>query len=200
MRLLFNLPKVEPDKFPQPRVCPRPGCPGRHFRLWQEVRKPVRDTHYSEVKAYRYQCLRCGHTFRVYPQGVSREHFSQRVKGLAVVLYLLGLSYGAVSLMLEALGLCMSKTLVYLTVQRASERVPGMRRKQVFEGLRTPALGSDVTSVKVKGKWYPVGLTVDALSGLVLAVDGLGGGGCEDLAGMAATAGRGHRCRDAGDR
>ncbi|MGC9083924.1 MAG: hypothetical protein ACP5ME_12200 [Anaerolineae bacterium] len=63
----------------------------------------MRDTHFSEVQAYRYRCLRCGRTFRVYPAGVSREHFSQRVKGLAVVLSLLGLSYGAVSLLLEAL-------------------------------------------------------------------------------------------------
>jgi len=68
----------------------------------------------------------------VYPQGVSREHFSQRLKGLAVVLE--GLSYGAVSLLLEALGLPMSKTLVYLTVQKAGKRVPGMRRERVLEG------------------------------------------------------------------
>lgn len=84
----------------------------------------------------------------MYPAGVSREHFSQRDRGLAVVLYLLGLSYGAVSLLLEALGLLMSKPLVYLTVQKASQRVPGMRREQVFEGIRTPALGSGVTTVK----------------------------------------------------
>lgn len=127
MRLLFNLPKVEPNNFPQPQVCPRPRCSGRHFRLRQEVRKPVRTTHYAEVKAYRYQCLRCGHTFGVYPKGVSRAHRFQRVKGPAVGLYLLGLSYGAISLLLEALGLAMNKTLVYLTVQRANERVPGMR-------------------------------------------------------------------------
>ncbi|MCS7285680.1 MAG: hypothetical protein RMK30_02285 [Anaerolineae bacterium] len=38
---------------------------------------------------------------RVYPVGVSRDHFFQRVRGLAVILYLLGLSYEA------------SKTLVF---------------------------------------------------------------------------------------
>ena len=64
----------------------------------------VKDTVYEVVLAQRYECLRCGRTFRVYPCGVSRAQTSKRLKGLAVMLYLLGLSYGAVSLVLEALG------------------------------------------------------------------------------------------------
>jgi hypothetical protein len=104
MRLLFRLPPVKPDAFQAPQICPYPGCKGRHFQQVQEVPKPLRDTQYQEVTAQRYRCLRCGRTFRVYPTGVSRDHFSQRVKGLAVALYLLGLSYGAVSLLLEALA------------------------------------------------------------------------------------------------
>lgn len=50
-----------------------------------------------------------------------------------------------------------------------------MKREQVFESVRTPALGGDLTSVKVKGQWYPLGLTMDDTSGLVLTVDGLSG-------------------------
>jgi hypothetical protein len=52
------------------------------------------------------------------------------VKGLVVVLYLLGLSYGAVSLFLEALGLFMSKALVYYTVQEVAQKVPRGEEKQ----------------------------------------------------------------------
>jgi transposase-like protein len=48
---------------------------------------------HSAVPAHRYRCLRCKRTFRVYPQGVTHAQTSQRVKGLAVLLYLLGLSY-----------------------------------------------------------------------------------------------------------
>ena len=145
--------------------------------------KPLRDTQYSEVRARRYRCLSCGCTFRVYPAGVSREQFSQRVKGLAVALYLLGLSYGAVSLLLEALGVFMSRTMVYYTVQHAARNVPGMKREEVFEGVRTPALGSDVTSVKVKGKWYPIGVAVDAVGGIGLSVEGLSEEDAETLKG-----------------
>jgi len=69
----------------------------------------------------------------------------------------------------------MCKSRVYDAVQVAAERVPGMKRDQVFEHVRTPALGGDLTSVKVKGQWYPLGLTVDATTGLALTVDGLSG-------------------------
>jgi len=127
------------------------------------------------VVAHRCQCLRCFHTHRVYPKGVSQDHISQRVKGLGILLYLLGLSYGAVSLALDALGVYTCKSRVYDAVQAAAERVPGMNRDQVFEHVRTPALGGGVTSVKVKGRWFPLGLTVDDTTGFVLTVDGLSG-------------------------
>jgi len=45
----------------------------------------------------------------------------------------------------------------------------------VFEHIHTPALGGGVTSVKVKGRWFPLGLTADDTTGLVLTVDGLSG-------------------------
>jgi len=94
MRLQMLLPKVEPDSFIPPMECPYDGCPGTHFRAHPEVAKVVRDTRYEHVTAWRYECLRCHRTFRVYPVGVTRAHVSLRVKGLAVMFYLLGLSYG----------------------------------------------------------------------------------------------------------
>jgi transposase-like protein len=95
------------------------------------------------------------------------------VKGLSVLLYLLGLSYGAVSLTLEALGVYMCKSNVYEVVQAAAAKVPGLKREQVFAGIRTPAMGSDLTSVKCNGEWLQLGLTVDDTNGLVLSVDEL---------------------------
>jgi len=181
MRLLLILPRVEPEEIKPPSECPYEDCDGTCFQLWQKVEKPLRDTRYAKVVVHRYQCLRCFRTHRVYPKGVSKDHISQRVKGLGILLYLLGLSYGAVSLALDALGVYMCKSRVYDAVQAAAESVPGMKRDQVFEDVRTPALGGDLTSVKVKGEWYPLGLTVDDTSGLVLTVDGLSGEDAETL-------------------
>jgi transposase-like protein len=181
MRLELILPQVKPTEFKKLLVCPHKDCQGRHFEHHQEVHKPLKDTGYGAVSAHRYRCLRCKRTFRVYPQGVTQAQTSQRVKGLAVMLYLLGLSYGATSLALEALGVCMSKTSVYEAVQAAAEKVPGLKRNEVFARLRTPALGGDLTSVKCNGEWLHLGLAVDDTTGLVLTVDELSAEDAETL-------------------
>jgi len=181
MRLQLILPRVIPTEIQTPTACPYKGCDGRHFQFLQAVEKPLQDTRYTQVEAHRYECLRCHRTFRVYPRGVSKAQKSLRVKGLAVMLYLLGLSYGAVSLALEALGVYMCKSGVYDAVQAVAERVPGLRREKVFGGLKTPALGGDLTSVKVNGQWLTLGLTVDDISGIVLTVDDLDGEDAETL-------------------
>lgn len=139
MRLHLLLAKVKPEQITAPTHCVDPKCPSQKFRLHQPVKKTLRDTVYHEVQVYRYQCLKCKRTFRVYPQGVTAAQTSLRVKGLAVMLYLLGLSYGATSLALEALGVSMCRSRVYDALQEAARRVPGLKREQVFQGLRTPA-------------------------------------------------------------
>ena len=173
MRLHLLLPKVNPKEITPPSHCADPNCQGRKFRFHQPVSKALRDMVYHEVQAHRYQCLKCGRTFRVYPQGVGAAQTSQRVKGLAIMLYLLGLSYGATSLALEAIGVSMCKSRVYDAVQEAAKRVPGLKREQVFNGLRTAALGADLTTVKCQGQWLPLGISVDVISGLALTVDSL---------------------------
>ena len=57
--------------------------------------------------------------------------------------------------------------------KRQQSRVPGLKREQVFAGVRTPALGADLTGVSCKGEWLPLGITVDPISGLVLTIDAL---------------------------
>ena len=173
MRLRIVLPKVKPEAIAVPTRCVDAACGGRKFHLRQQVVKALRDTVYQQVQVPRYQCLRCKRTFRVYPEGTTKAQTSQRVKGLAVMLYLLGLSYGAVSLALEGLGVPLCKSRVYDAVQEVARRVPGLTRDQVFAGVKTPALGGDLTSVKCKGEWLPLGITVDPISGLALTIDAL---------------------------
>jgi transposase-like protein len=174
MRLQLLLPGVEPTEISEPVECVYEGCGSREVRKHQEVQKTLLDTKYTVVEVHRYQCLECGRTFRVYPKGVSKAQTSDRVKGLAVMLYLLGLSYGAVSLALTSLGVPLSKTQVYDTVQAAAKRIPGMKREQVFGDVKTKAVGGDLTSVKCAGKWLHLGISVDALSGLALTIDEIG--------------------------
>ena len=181
MRLKILLPEVKPLSVSVPKVCPYEGCESGHIRRYQVVRKRIRDTVESEVEVWRCECLACGRTFRAYPEGVDRAETSLRVKGLGVMLYLLGLSYGATSLAVEALGVYQCKSRVYDAVQEAARRVPGLRRRKVFGGVNTPALGADVTSVKCNGKWLALGLTVNDVDGTALTIDLLPGEDAETL-------------------
>src|SRR3712207_2025407 len=109
VRLKLLPPPLQPEVYPEVRGCPHPGCGGRHVQLRQLVRKPVRDTAVSEVVARRYGCLRCGRTFRLYPAGVSHDQTTARLKGVAVMFYVLGMSYGAVATAMAALGFPLSQ-------------------------------------------------------------------------------------------
>jgi ribosomal protein S27AE len=124
MRLRVSIPRIEPSVMIFAAACPYDDCDGRHFKMHQlSCDKPARDIKYDQVNAMRRECLRCGRTHRVYPQGVSEAHHSDRLKGLSVLLYLLGLSYGAVEDLLTALESFLSKTTVWRNVQAAGEKV-----------------------------------------------------------------------------
>jgi hypothetical protein len=187
MRLTLILPPVQPEVYPAEATCPYAGCDGRHAQHWQAVPKPLRDTQLSEVVAHRYRCVRCGRTFRVYPAGVGPDQTSARLKGVAVMFYVLGMSDGAVATALGALGWPLSKVAVYYAVQEAGAAVAGLRREAVRReavrreavrrgGGRVAALGVDLTSVRCAGRWLTVGIGVDAVRGTVLSLDVLPNG------------------------
>lgn len=147
----------------------------------QEVEKKVRDSQYSQVTARRFECSRCHRTMRVYPKGVGRQQISHRLSGIAIMLYVLGLSYGATEIVMEALGFFIGKTSVYRAVQAAAEKVPGMKQKKLLEGHKTKAVGADLTSVRCFGEWLTLGICVDAVSGISLSIDNLSGEDAEQL-------------------
>ncbi|MDF3017552.1 MAG: putative transposase for insertion sequence element [Thermomicrobiales bacterium] len=172
MRLALILPPVQPEVYPAVTGCPYAGCGGQHLQHWQAVPKPLRDTQLHEVTAQRYRCVRCGRTFRLYPAGVSHDQTSARLKGVAVMFYVLGMSYGAVATALAALGWPLSKVAVYYAVQEAGAAVAGLRREVVRHGGgRVVALGADLTSVRCGGQWLTVGVSVDAVRGTALSID-----------------------------
>jgi hypothetical protein len=172
MRLSLILPPVQPAVYPAVETCPYAGCGGQHFQHWQAVRKPLRDTVWTEVTAQRHRCVRCGRTFRVYPVGVSHDQTSARLKGVAVMFYVLGMSYGAVAAAMTALGFPLSKVAVYYAVQEAGAAVAGLRREALARGGgRVVGLGVDLTSVRCAGRWLTVGVSVNAVTGTALSLD-----------------------------
>ncbi len=173
MRIQVRLPKVKPDEYELPETCPH-GCGGTYFRQHgqQGQQKQLRDPQYDQVTVYRYRCLECGRTFRVYPQGVLKgAQQSARLKGMVVLLYVLGLSYGALEDFTNALGCGIGKTLAYYDVQAAGIESRKQQKRNVQEGGPRPVVGADATYVKVQGKTVGIEVVVDDNTGELLGLD-----------------------------
>lgn len=170
MRIRMRLPQVVIDEYEIPKRCPYEECQGASFKgHQQQCQKKVLDTEVEAVNAKRYRCLRCKRTFRVYPRGVSRAQRSDRLKGIGIMLYVLGLSYGGVEDALTALGLAGSKSGVYRDVQAAGEAVPRVRKGQ---GMRkVQVLGADTTYVICNREQVTIAVGVDVLSQQVLDIE-----------------------------
>jgi len=173
MRIKVRLPKVVPDAYEELEECPKEGCDGRHFKphSLQGKKKAIRDLSHQEVESFRWRCLKCKRTFRVYPRGVSSAQQSDRMKGITVLLYVLGLSYGAVSDFMDALGCEVCKATVYNNVQAAGEKARKRQRNTVKGGGKRAVIGADGTYVKIKGEQVGIEVVVDDESGELLGLD-----------------------------
>lgn len=173
MHLRVRLPKVEPLHLEPPTRCPlrdpksRKKCTGTHFKEHQwNCPKPIRDTRHAQVTARRYRCLKCHRTFRVYPTSISKAHQSDTLKGLSVLLYILGLSYQGVADLLDALHYPLSKTTVYVNVQAAGQQARRLRQVWVRQlAGQVKVLGLDFTHVKCNGREKIVAVATAVLTG-----------------------------------
>lgn len=173
MRLKVRFPKVDLNDYQVPGACPY-GCGGKHYRPHGTKGEPkaLRDIGDQEAAAYRYECVRCGRTFRVYPQGVRKgAQQSERLRAMTVLLYVLGLSYGAVEDFLTALGCGVGKTTVYNNVQAAGEAARRKQHAQVKAGGKRAVIGADGTFVKLKGASVGIEVVVDDRTGELLGLD-----------------------------
>jgi len=108
---------------------------------------------------------------RMYPRGVGKAQQSDRLKATTVLLYVLGLSYGAVSDFLGAMGCYVCKTTVYNNVQEAGAGARRRQRSSVKGGGKRAVIGADGTYVKVKGEQVGIEVVVDDESGELLGFD-----------------------------
>ena len=172
MRIRARIPSVNPSVTKPPSVCPYDDCQGTYFKVHQkQCSKRVRDTQLDAVIVSRRKCLRCRRTHRVYVQGVTRAQQSDRLKGLSILLYLLGISYRGVEDLLEALGLSLDHSSVYRNVQEAGEQVRQLRNERWLQrGLSVEVVGGDLTYVKCQGEQVILGVAVDA-EGIMLDIE-----------------------------
>jgi len=165
MRLRLLVPPVKSLPTERPRTCR--WCQSSLLQRHQTVAKKVIDTQVRETQAIRYRCTACGRTFRHYSEGVSHYRQSQRVMGLAVLLWTLGLSEWATSHVLHALEAGIHRS----SVHRDRLRAGALLQQKAAQAGRVRVLGADETGVRIRGQAQLVGFVVDGESGKTVGVD-----------------------------
>ena len=111
----LRLPNVKRKTETRPKKCPY--CQGGTFQRWGKVPKPVRDSRCRNVQVYRYRCCHCRRTFRYYPEGVDQADQTLRMRKLAAIYWVLGMSLRSVTLALAPFGGKLSHMSVWRDLQ-----------------------------------------------------------------------------------
>jgi transposase-like protein len=161
--VILQVPEVKYSQSNRPTHCPY--CAGDTFQRWGGVAKPVRDPHFSEAWVYRYRCCRCKRTFRHYPDGVSRADQTRRMQVLAVLGWVLGMSYRGLVGYLKAFGVPLERMSAWRDVQAQAE---AYRKERQWKPVRV--LGLDGAYVRGWGETQAVLVAVDLGSGQPVAL------------------------------
>lgn len=161
--VVLKLPDVKRKREERPRKCPY--CEGETFQRWGQVNKPVKDVRVRNVKVYRYRCCACKRTFRHYPEGNSRADQTERLRLFAILLWTLGLSYRASSLILSGLKVLVSFMTIWRDVQEAAQQ---MKKRNLWKPIRI--VGLDGAYVLGWGDKQPVLVAVDLGTGEPIAI------------------------------
>jgi transposase-like protein len=161
--VLLQLPKVKRKTEKRPRECPY--CQGQTFQRWGKVTKPIKDNRYHTSTPYRYRCCHCHGTFRHYPEGIDRADQTQRLRKLAALCWVLGLSLRGVSTVFKAFGISLSHMSVWRDLQEQAKK---LQRKRLWQPVRV--LGVDGIYPLGWGKKQPVLIAVDLGDGQPVAI------------------------------
>jgi transposase-like protein len=161
--VVLQLPVVKRKNGTRPKRCRY--CQGETFQRWGKVSKPVRDNHFRHVQVYRYRCCHCHRTFRHYPQGVDQADQTLRMRKLATIYWILGLSLRNVCIALSPFGVKLSHMSVWRDLQ---EQADLKEKRDHWKPVRV--LGLDGAYPLLKGKKPSVLIAVDLGDGQPVAI------------------------------
>jgi transposase-like protein len=152
--VVLKLPDVKGYNESRPTYCP--SCKGEIFQRWGGSLRKIRDHGVKEALVYRYRCCRCRHTFRHYPEGVDQAQQSQRLRKLAALCWVLGLSYRGIAGVFAVLGVGIARMSAW---RDAQEEAGKLKSSRMWKPVRV--LGLDGAYVLGWGEKRPVMVAVD---------------------------------------
>lgn len=160
--VILKLPEVK-EEAGRPSRCPV--CKGETFQRWGGQEKRVRDPYVKQVVVYRYRCCACRHTFRHYPEGVDQSQQTQRLRRLAALSWMLGLSYRGLVGLFEVFRTDLSRMSAWRDVQEWAEQ---LRKQRKWKPVRV--LGLDGAYVRGWGEQQKVLVAVDLGAGQPVSI------------------------------
>lgn len=109
--------------------------------------RPIRGNRYHSVQVYRYHCCHCRRTFRHYPKGVEQTDQTQRLRKLAAIYWVLGMSLRSAVIALAPFGVKLSHMSVWRDLQ---EQAHLLQKRRQWQGVRV--LGLDGAYPLGRGK------------------------------------------------
>src|SRR3972149_2543211 len=119
-----------------------------HSRPYQ---RRIRDLKVPAIPQRRMKCPFCGLTWTIRPEGIGPGHWrSERLRGIGVILYMLGLSYRAVEKFLPCLECPAGKSSIERDVDEFGQKA--RQYHQSAPRMRIRILGVDGTGAALAGK------------------------------------------------
>lgn len=109
--VIIQLPDYKTSPNRRPESCPY--CTSQILQRWGQAPKNLQDIHQTYAEVHRYRCSECGRTFRHYPHGVDRSIQSQRLRQMAALAWVIGLSSRDVVEIFKPLGVELSRMTVW---------------------------------------------------------------------------------------
>lgn len=135
--------KAIPDG--RPEQCPY--CHSSILQGWGQSPRHIQDVQPTSAEIHRYRCSDCGRTFRHYPQGVNRNAQSLRIRKLAALAWVMGISSRDVVDLFNVLGIDLNRMTVWREgrelARELQERVPyNAWKKYTLDPVYIPGVSS----------------------------------------------------------
>ncbi len=150
----------------RPKRCPH--CDSELLSRWGKGVKIVQDANQESGEYHRYRCNNCQRTFRHYVIGIDRTHLSQRVRKLAGIAWMLGMSSRDVVEVLKESGIELNYMMVWregkeleLAIRnRNNPNYPGrLSIDKQFLKIKSRGIGTSVVVELSPGKSVVLGRT-----------------------------------------
>jgi len=109
--VIIQLPESATIPHGRPEKCPHCGC--QILQRWGQTPRNLQDIHNSTAEVHRYRCTDCRRTFRHYPPGVDRGLYSPRLRKMAALTWVIGLSSRDIVDLFQELGVELSRMTIW---------------------------------------------------------------------------------------